>query len=90
MLNPERPTPEHRSNSNGFTRKQLLPVRIVIRDQNSAGQGRFSDGVRVDVLFGARRANRGWLGLIRHGCSLRVYETRFKTGTQLVRMPVRS
>lgn len=91
MLNPERPAPEHRSNSNGFRRKQLPPVRIVIRDQYSAGEGFGSPMVEARISSAVRGAptEDGWVGSDMAARSL-VYERRFKTGTELARMPVRS
>jgi len=54
MFNPQRPAPEHGADSVSLTPKELRPLRIVIRDQNSAGQRfQFSDCVSASMFLGA-------------------------------------
>src|SRR5712692_4459369 len=80
MLNAQRPAPERDPDSVSLTPKQLRPLRIVVHNQNSAGQWlQLSDCVSADLLLGEWWAVIEWLCLFRHCCLISFYERYLRT-----------
>src|SRR4030081_118311 len=80
MFNPQRPAPEQRPNSVSLTRKQVRPVRIVLHNQNAAGQRfRLSDCISANLFLGARCVVIEWLWVLPHFCLISFYEQHLGT-----------
>src|SRR5262245_9150819 len=75
MLSPQRLASEHKPNSVSLTRKQLRPLRIVVHNQDSAGQWlQLSDCISSDLFLGARCEVIEWLCLFRHSKLISFYK----------------
>ena len=69
MLNPQHPVTKGNPDSVSLTPKQLRPQRVIVHNQNLAGQRlQLSDCVGADLLLGERATAIEWVSLFRHFC----------------------
>jgi len=82
MLDPQRSLAQRAANSIGFALKQIRPARIVVYNENSAGQRLdFSDRVTAGLFFGKRLAAIRPLRFVRH-CGMLPFYERWSTGSE--------